>query len=410
MVFQCQRESFLKEFTTTIESVKKADDGSVEVTFKDTVFFPEGGGQPFDEGIFIKSSDKSEYQVKNVIRRGPIAVHILADENNPLSNLKENDEVLQKINWNRRFDHMQQHSGQHLITALFEREFNNPTKAWWLGSESCYIEVTTEVKQSELQHIEKLCNECISQALPVEVQIYEKPEDAGDEVTRASRGLPLDLSGPIRVIKIEGVDANMCCGTHVKDLAQLQVVKLMGTEKTKGKIMVHFLVGNRVIKKLEETYQREQELTLLLNGGPETHKDLIKKLQSTVKSSQKTIQKLTKELATNLATKLNEDPNPPQYFFHHRNDGSDMEFATIFFKAVKPKIFYFMTIADGIDSKNGSAILHGDPTDIDAVKDEIAKILDGKGNGKNGKYQAKVTKLNKIKDCENFVKKYFENK
>lgn len=115
-----------------------------------------------------------------------------------------------------------------------------------------------------MQNIEKLCNECISEAIPVNVAIFEKPEDAGDEVTRASRGLPIDLSGPIRVIKIEGIDSNMCCGTHVKNLAQLQVIKLMNIEKAKGKVLVHFLAGNRVIKKLDEAYQRELELNVLL--------------------------------------------------------------------------------------------------------------------------------------------------
>lgn len=115
-----------------------------------------------------------------------------------------------------------------------------------------------------MKDIEKLSNDYISQAVPVNVAIFEKPEDAGDEVTRASRGLPVDLSGPIRVIKIEGIDSNMCCGTHVRNLAQLQVIKLMSIEKAKGKIMVHFLAGNRVIRKLEDAYQRELELNLLL--------------------------------------------------------------------------------------------------------------------------------------------------
>ena len=115
-----------------------------------------------------------------------------------------------------------------------------------------------------MRNIEKLCNDLIYQAIPVNMAIFEKPEDAGDEVTRATRGLPVDLSGPIRVIKIEGIDSNMCCGTHVNNLSQLQVIKLMSIEKAKGKVMVHFLVGNRVIKKLDDAYQRELELNVLL--------------------------------------------------------------------------------------------------------------------------------------------------
>jgi misacylated tRNA(Ala) deacylase len=156
--------------------------------------------------------------------------------------------------------------------------------------------------------------------------------------------------------------------------------------------------------------QKNYNFMIFSSGGPESHADLIKKLQTTNRNGQKTIQKLSKELATHLARMLNDDPNPPPFFFLHRSDGVEMDFATTFLKNAKPKIFYFVTIADGIDSKSGSLVLQGDAVDVDAISGEAAKILDGKGNGKNGRFQAKVTKLNKLKDCEVFVKKYFENK
>lgn len=172
---------------------------------------------------------------------------------------------MQIVNWERRHDHMQQHSGQHLISALFEKEFNYNTRAWWLGAESSYIEIDGKnITENEMKKVETMCNEFIAQALPVNVQIYDSADCAGEEVTRASKGLPLDLSGPIRVINIEGVDSNMCCGTHVTNLSQLQMIKLMNIEKTKNKTLVHFLVGNRVLKKLESSFQRETQFNLLL--------------------------------------------------------------------------------------------------------------------------------------------------
>lgn len=148
------------------------------------------------------------------------------------------------------------------------------------------------------------------------------------------------------------------------------------------------------------------------SGGPDYHKDLIKKLQTTAKNSQKTIQKLSRELAAILAQQLNDQPDPKPYYFLHRCDGVEIDFANTFLRNAKPKsqIFFIVTISDGIDSKSGSLVLQGSPEDVDALSSELANILDGKGNGKNGRYQAKVTKLNKLKECEDFVKKYFENK
>ena len=148
------------------------------------------------------------------------------------------------------------------------------------------------------------------------------------------------------------------------------------------------------------------------SGGADYHKDLIKKLQTTSKNSLKTIQKLSRELATILAQQVNDLPDPKPYYFLHRSDGVEIDFSNTFLRNAKPKsqIFFFITISDGIDSKSGSLVLQGCPEDVDALGGEIAKILDGKGNGKNGRFQAKVTKLNKLKECEEFVKKYFENK
>lgn len=207
---------------------------------------------------------EKKLEVLNVIRKGPEAIHFLESAGDDVP-LKVGDEVVQLVDWERRHDHMQQHSGQHLISALFEQEFNYNTKAWWLGAESSYIEIDGKnITDDEMRRIEQMCNARIAQAVPVNVQIYDTADCAGDEVSRASRGLPVDLSGPVRVINIEGIDSNMCCGTHVTNLAQLQVIKLMNIEKTKGKTLVHFLVGNRVIKKLESSFQRELQFNLLL--------------------------------------------------------------------------------------------------------------------------------------------------
>lgn len=234
---------------------------------KDTILFPEGGGQPNDRGTIVLKSDSGEkrLQVLNVTRKGPEAIHFVENAGNDENLLKVGDEVVQLVDWERRHDHMQQHSGQHLISALFEQQYNYNTKAWWLGAESSYIEIDGKnITDGEMKNIESICNLRISQALPVNVQVYETADCAGEEVTRASRGLPIDLSGPVRLINIEGVDSNMCCGTHVSNLAQLQVIKLMNIEKTKAKTLVHFLVGNRVLKKLESTFQRELQFTSLL--------------------------------------------------------------------------------------------------------------------------------------------------
>lgn len=141
--------------------------------------------------------------------------------------------------------------------------------------------------------------------------------------------------------------------------------------------------------------------------------DLLKKLQSSCKSSQKTVQRLSKEVAIKVAEELNASQDENRKFFSlHRNDGVDIDFANTFLRTAKidEKIFVFITISDAIDSKSGTVILQGNSKDIDLLADPICKLLAGKGNGKNNRYQAKVMHLNKIKDCEALIKQHFANK
>lgn len=217
------------------------------IVFEDTILFPEGGGQNCDHG---KLND--EIKVVSVIRKGPLALHFAQTDNNlPFA---VGDEVKMTVDWIRRKDHMQQHSGQHLISAIFDK-MGYSTKAWWLGdySSTSYIELDKDLDAKVLQEVEEFCNHHIRESLPMTVQNFDKLEDMSEEVLRASRGLPKDQVGAIRVVTIQGIDSNPCCGTHVKNLSELQVIKLMNIEKGKNKILVHFLVS--ISQQLSKLYK-----------------------------------------------------------------------------------------------------------------------------------------------------------
>lgn len=153
---------------------------------------------------------------------------------------------------------------------------------------------------------------------------------------------------------------------------------------------------------------------IISSCGTDSHVDLLKKLQTSLKSSQKTVRKLSNEVAIKVAEDLNASlvGSSKKFFVLNRSDGVDIDFANTFLRAAKvnENFFIFITIADEIDSKNGTLIIHGAPKDISALGDPINKLLAGKGNGKNNRYQAKVTHLDKVKDCETLIQNYFANK
>lgn len=401
MVFKCQEDSFLREYSSKVVACEKVPNGGFNVTFEDTVLFPEGGGQPSDYGWL------NGREVKNVVRKGPAAIHFLGGEEVPF---QIGEEVRQQVDWDRRFDHMQQHSGQHLITAIFDREFGYNTKSWWLGTDDSYVDLDAkDVTKEQLEKVEQICNQLIVDCTAVNVKVYQ-PDDPAlkSDVTR-TRGLPEDVSGPLRVVTIDGIESNMCCGTHVKNLAQLQAIKFLNVEKGKGKCLVHFLVGNRVLKKLGDCYEREVQFNNLLNGGPASHIDLIKKIQTTVKNSQKVCKKFTTELALVEAAKVNALNPKPRFYSLHRLDGMDSDFIASFLRNVNmPDCFFFLT--NGDETRKGQMVLQGKADDVAKIGDAICKALDGKGSGKGTRYNAKVNNLKAISECEQIIAEHFSNK
>uniref|UniRef100_A0AAY5E8G2 Threonyl/alanyl tRNA synthetase SAD domain-containing protein n=1 Tax=Electrophorus electricus TaxID=8005 RepID=A0AAY5E8G2_ELEEL len=378
MAFQCQRDSYMKEFVTSVVSclpaeIKLESNGKREkvtgfnVVLKDTILFPEGGGQPDDHGTI------ESWPVLQVTRQGPEALHFIT------SALTQGQEVLLKVDWERRFDHMQQHSGQHLITALADSMFEYKTTSWELGRHRSSIELdTATVKPGEMEALESVVNEKIRAHIPVSVQFLSIDDPAVEKVR--SRGLPDDHAGPIRIIDIEGVDANMCCGTHVSNLSHLQVIKILGTEKgKKNKTNLIFLAGNRVLKYAEKSYITEKSLTALLKTMPEEHVDAVDKIQKTMKRLQK-----------NNSSELYIGIKPKCFNVH------------IFKCAVYPQdTVIFLTVGE---EKGAGLFLIAGPEDIiAALGPQVSELLQGKGSGKGGRFQGKANSLAKRAEAEALV-------
>ncbi|KAJ8973983.1 hypothetical protein NQ317_017358 [Molorchus minor] len=178
--------------------------------------------------------------------------------------------------------------------------------------------------------------------------------------TRSVRGLPADHKGDIRVINIEDVESNMCCGTHVKNLSQLQVIKLLHTEKSKrkDKTLLYFLVGNRVINKLNTCIDHEQKLTVLLKNNPSQHVDLVDKLQKNVRTVTKNLQTVLKDLAILEVSKLKNIEPQPKYYFLHRKE-AEADFMNLFIKEMgTTDIFLFLSTGD--ENTTGNIVLYGE--------------------------------------------------
>jgi len=389
MVFECQTFPYKKEFTSnvvscvpaTIEQVlqgkKKEKIQCFEVILEDTILFPEGGGQPDDRGTL---NDVAVLQVK---RKGKDALHYVAEA------LEVGKPAVGKIDWPRRWDHMQQHSGQHLITAIADAMFGFKTTSWWLGELISHIELDTpSMSDDQMLQIENAVNEKIREAVSVEVKVYEEGDKTLREVR--TRGLPEDHHGAVRVVTMMGIDSNMCCGTHVSNLSHLQAVKLVQFEKAKkNKTNLFFLSGTRLLDHLSRCLARERQLTTILKNGPDDHIDLINKLQNTVKTVNKTVQTLMRELGTVEAEKIKADN--AKYCVVHRKDG-DNDFLNVLLSELSlSETTLLVTIGE---DNSGQMALVGSSDVVQQLGPRICEIFAGKGAAKGKRFQAKVSQLN----------------
>eukprot|EP01006_Ploeotia_vitrea_P024547 TRINITY_DN57377_c0_g1_i1.p1 TRINITY_DN57377_c0_g1~~TRINITY_DN57377_c0_g1_i1.p1 ORF type:complete len:429 (-),score=36.66 TRINITY_DN57377_c0_g1_i1:42-1271(-) len=381
----CQKDSFAREITTTVNKCEKTKAG-FDVVLCDTVLFPEGGGQPSDIGTL------NDVPVSFVRREGVTAVHQTKQP------LEVGTEVKVAVDWKRRFDNMQQHSGQHLITAVADTEFGYPTIGWHLGDlTSTYIELgnAKSLNPEKMAQIEARVNALIQLGTPVNTRTFAGPDELKKEFPDArSRGLPTGWEGALRVIEIQGVDINMCCGTHITNLSQLQAVKLLNVELKGEKGKLFFVVGDRVLQLFQIMHQNTQNLTRTLSIGYVQHPETVANLKTNYTKLQKSHKSILLELAQTTASSLLAGLTQQQKdtaVFYHR-DGGGMEFLNVILAAFGEKYPEVVVVLTCVESGTVQFVVGGPADKVKEIGPKIAEAVGGRGGGK-GKYQGKGTNV-----------------
>ncbi|RWS06580.1 alanyl-tRNA synthetase-like protein, partial [Dinothrombium tinctorium] len=389
-LFLCQTDSYLQKHTSLVvcceKSSLKANAGEsidgFDVVLEDTILFPEGGGQPDDRGTIDGK------QVLKVQKIGDKAVHFVVCE----QPFQIGTSVEVKVDWNRRWDHMQQHTAQHLISAVAEDTFGLVTTSWTLGEQVSTIEVDAPTIASEVfSELEKTVNERIRESRSVEMKLYAKDSEEMSKV-RSRFELP-ENTECIRVIHIDGVDYNTCCGTHVSNLSHLQAIKFLRVEKgKKNKSNLLFVAGDRLLNYLAKCIEREKSLTALLNNESEQHVTLVEKMQKQMKLFQKNFLNVIRELAIHEAKYFISLEPKPVFYSLHRKEGQN-DFISIFLNEVsnfKENTLFLLTVSHDASANSGGYIaLAGSETLVKKCVEIAEQMMNAKGIIKHGRFQAK---------------------
>lgn len=270
-----------KQFTAQVVKKGVDEDARPYIVLSNTAFYPTGGGQPHDTGVIANLPVIDVEAVNDEIR------HYVEGNIDTLDG-----EVTGAIDWERRFDHMQQHCGQHILTAAFIELFDLPTVSFHLGAELVTIDIaTSQISQEQLAQVEKRANEIILENRPVETKWVTK-----EELSNYPLRKDVSVDEDIRLVIISDYDYNGCGGTHPTSTGQVNAIKIMGTEKMKKNIRVSFVCGIRVLNQLAMRKNVLSDVARQLSVSEEIAADALRRLMKDTKATEKALEDAENQL------------------------------------------------------------------------------------------------------------------
>lgn len=289
-------DSFLYEFDARIVDINSAGPRPFVVLDR-SAFYPTSGGQVFDTG-WLGNDSAQKVRVDEVAEdeQGAVLHYLEA-----AGDLKPGAQIHGLIDADRRRDHMQQHSGQHVLSAAFIKLFNQPTVSFHMGADYCSIDLDTKALTSQqVEAAEALANDIVTENRPVQIRFVTQEEAR----TLGLRKLPLAEREKLRLIEIHDFDLSACGGTHVASTGQIGCILLRKTEKVRQGWRVEFVCGRRAIATARADYATLAESAALSSSQLRDLPQQIKKFQDDARVSRKAREQLLEELADLNAARL----------------------------------------------------------------------------------------------------------
>jgi len=372
------RDCLLTELATEVVAIGE-ENGSPFVVLADTLFYPEGGGQPADHGQI------GEAEVLDVQKRGEEIRHFLS---RPVAQ----GPVRLELDWPRRWDHMQQHTGQHVLTAVALRDFGWRTTAFHLGVDWSDIELDVpSLGRADLDRLEEAVATEINAARPVRYRTAEVSEF--DRLGVRSRLLPEGFKGTVRLVDIEGLDLNTCGGTHCRSTAEIGLLCLLGTEPMRGGTRVFFVAGDRIRRRMAAHEDRNLHLRSLLDTGDEKLSEVVALRLDREKELARTVRRLSEELADVAAATLCAEGSP--LLDAHWSD-RDMAFLQRVGRSIAEAAPDRRALLTS-ESEDGGIFLvvagESSGVSLEEIGPKIAQTLGGRGGGRGTIFQGKTESL-----------------
>lgn len=382
---------YLREIDARIVE-KTYKNGKYYIKLNRTIFYPHlSGGQPGDKGTI------NGVKVLEVYEDNMDIVHVTRDN-------IHSDKVMLNIDWDNRLDNMQQHSGQHLLSAAFYKLYNGETVGFHIGEDYVYIDVTLpELTEEEAKKVEIYANRIIFSNFDIKSYYIEKKDIDKIPVRKQP-----SVSSHIRIVEIDNIDFSPCGGTHLRQTGEIGLIKIRKWEKYKGNIRLEFVCGNRALADYSWKNKAVNDISLLLSSKDKDIYNKVKTLLDQKIALEKENRSLKEEIVKykgkellRSAFKVKNKPFISKIFTD--KDLKEINAISAFLNNVSSSIHIL-----GSNKDNKGQFLVSVPKDIDInLKDilkEVSNEFDLKGGGNANTVQGGC----KIGDLEEVLKKFYE--
>lgn len=361
----------LREFPATVLSCEAA--GEVwKVVLDQTAFYPEGGGQPADHGLLHTAA--GEVPVTDVHERGGAVVHTCA------APVEAGTVVTGVLDWARRFDHMQQHSGEHILSGLLCRLYDCDNVGFHLGVETVTIDYNTDITWEQALEAERLANEAVWADRETEIS-YPSPQELAALEYRSKK----ELTGQVRIVEFPEADRCACCGTHVERAGQVGLVKVLSCQKFREGVRMEILCGGRALRYLSGTYDQARAVGQRLSVKPMEAERAVERLEEELSAAKVRIADLEQTAFAAIAAEqagrgdvlLFQSPMRPDSLRRLAD-------------AVGKSCGALAAVFSGEGETWSYALVRSGGEDISPLVKELNEALHGRGGGRNGFAQGSV--------------------
>ena len=359
-------DSHRKEFTAVVTGCVPVKNGW-EVTLDATAFYPEGGGQPCDTGTLGSA------KVLSVLEKNENIIH-LCD-----SPLAVGSAVEGKIHWDRRLDHMQQHSGEHMVSGVIHQRYGYHNVGFHMGSDVVTIDFDGIVPLEDLQELENIVNAGIWENLPVKCWYPSETELPTVPYRRKK-----DLPWPVRIVEFPDFDICACCGTQVKRTGEIGFVKILSCVKFHEGVRIEMVCGKRALRLLSDSYEQNKQVSQAFSAKIGQTGQAARRMNETLSAEKFRSAGLEKRLFSYIA----QGYAGQKIAVHFEDDltpNANRELCD--------QIADFATVAvtlSGNDERGYSICIISRTEDAKAIGTEATQALNGRGGGKKEAFQGNI--------------------